>query len=300
MLIEQAHKQFVQEFSDGTVKTNSPRTIKNYQSSLHLLLLATPATEVSDITESLLRQFARFGVMERKWLPNTQLTHRKNLQPFTIWCVKKGLLERDPFEEIERPPLPDLLPEYYSDYDMERILYVVSEEAKNDFLRKRNLAMLAVLSLAGLRKGELLGLRIWDIDFENDYLKVRAVNTKDNGDRVIPMVPKLVNRLKAYIGLRKQKDIQSLSLWISDHGKPFTQHGWDHLVNKLSDRLDFKVKTHKFRHTFATKYYQRTRDVIGLQQLLGHKELNTTMIYAHVAPDDLRKALEISAMNSLF
>lgn len=300
MTIQQAHNEFVREFSDGTVKTNSLTTIKNYQSSLHLLLLATPAKEVSDITETLLRQFARYGELERKWSPNTQLTHRKNLQPFTLWCVKKGLLAKDPFEEIERPPLPELLPSYYSDDEMERILYVTSEEAKNDYLRKRNLAMLAVLRLAGLRKSEFLGLRVWDLDFENNYLKVRAVNAKDRGDRVIPMSSKLVQRLQSYLEVRKQKKSDLLSLWLSDHGQAFSKHGWDHFVDQLSERLGFKVKTHKFRHTFATKYYQATHDVIGLKQLLGHKDLNTTMIYAQVAPDDLRRSLEMSATGSLF
>jgi integrase/recombinase XerD len=300
MDIRAAHNQFTREFSDGTIKTNSPGTIKNYQNSLHLLLLATPVTKVEDMTETLLRQFARFGEMERKWSPNTQLTHRKNLQPFTLWCVKKGLLAKDPFAEIERPPLPELLPSYYSDEEMERILYVTSEEAKNDFLRKRNLAMLAVLRLAGLRKSEFLGLRVWDLDFESNYLKVRASNAKDRGDRVIPMSSKLVQRLQSYIDIRKEKKSDLLSLWLSDHGKSFSHHGWDHFVKHLSGRLKFNVKTHKFRHTFATKYYQATHDVIGLKQLLGHKDLNTTMIYAQVAPDDLRKSLEISAINSLF
>lgn len=294
-----AWEQFIQECRDGTLMRRSEKTIVNYQNSLDLLLQLMSLTDLGDLNEAVLRQFIQNGESVRHWSPNTSLTYRKNLQPFTKWCITKGYLPSDPFTNIPRPKLKKRLPEYYSDEQVEKMLYITDMEAKNIFLRKRNLSMLAILMMTGMRKGELLGLRLRDVDFEHNHIRVRAENAKDAADRVVPMHRGLVVCLKEYVDLRNAQYPDFMALWLSDHGKAFSEHGWNHFVDHLSERVKFPVKTHKFRHTFATNYYRTTRDIIGLQQLLGHSDVTTTMIYAHVMPENLRAAIEANPLGHL-
>lgn len=300
MRLESVWEQFIRECQDGTLQRRSLQTISNYRSSFELFTKLTAVDELMDINEPALRQFIRIGETDRKWKPNTSLTHRKNLQPFTKWCEIKGYLSTDPFANIPRPKILKRLPEYFSDVEIEQILYQTDIGAKNDFLRSRNLGMLATLIMAGLRSGELLGLQLRDIDFEHKHIRVRAENAKDAEDRAIPLNRRLVDQISRYTQLRNARKPKYMALWLSEHGKPFTQHGWDHFIKNLEKQVGFEIWTHKFRHTFATNYYRATRDVIGLQQILGHKDINTTMIYAHVAPENLRASIEANPLAHLF
>jgi len=300
MDIQSIFNKFIQECQNGTLQRRSAPTIENYIRSMDLLLKTVSISDISSLTEQVLRQFIMHGENDRKWLPNTSVTYRKNLRPFTKWCVAKGYLAQDPFQNIPYPKLNKKLPDYYSHQEIDNILYQLNMATHNKFVCKRNEAMFGVLLLAGLRKGELLGLNFRDVNFEQNLLRVRSENTKDRADRVIPMSRRLVEVLKQYIELRNSKKPETMALWISDHGKRFSRHGWNHLMKDLSRRTKFPVKTHKMRHTFATHYYSASLDPVGLQQLLGHSDINTTMIYAHAMPENLRSSVEANPLANLF
>jgi len=247
-----------------------------------------------------MRRFIRIGEDKRKWSVDTHITHRKNLRVFTEWCIKKGYLATDPFADIPYPSIPRRLPKFYTDDQLEHLLYLVDKYANNDFTRQRNKALFAMLMLTGVRKSEMLGARLSDLDFEGEFFKVRYENAKNRADRVIPMTPPLIEQLHKYLAVRDAKDPNFRWLWVSDHGRQFTEHGWKHLAGQLSKAAGFNVSAHKMRHTYGTNFCRDGGDVRELQQILGHTDITTTMIYAHTMPEDLRRSMLGNRMNGLF
>ncbi len=300
MNMQQAHNLFIRECTDGTLRRRASGTIENYVSSFDLFIKITKITDTFQLTEQAMRGFLRVGEEKRNWKPNTTLTHRKNLSPFISWCIGKKMLVKDPLEKIPYPRTFKKLPEYYTEDQMEKIVYYADMYSKDDFLRARNRAIIGVLSLTGLRKGELLELKMRDIDFEKMVLKVRAEHAKNGRDRVIPISTTLAALLRDYIALRAVRDDMTPWLWLSDRNGRFTSAGLKHFINNIVDKVGFNVKLHKFRHTFATNHCGSGGDLASLQQVLGHKEITTTMIYAHVMPEHLRASVELNQLNQFF
>lgn len=300
MTIRHAHNQFIRECRNGTVQRRSEVTLANYSRSIELLLKLVPVKEVQDLTEHIMRRFIRIGEDKRRWKVDTHIFHRKNIRVFTEWCITKKYLSADPFINIPYPAIPRRLPKFYTENEMEHMLYVVDKYANNDFTRQRNRAMFAMLILTGVRRGEMLGVRLSDLDFDSQFFRVRFEHAKNRADRVIPMMPELTQQLKKYLEVREVKDPNFRWLWVSDHGKPFTEHGWKHLVLQLSREAGFSISSHKIRHTFATNFCRDGGDIRELQQILGHRDITTTMIYAHTMPEDLRASMMGNRLNNLF
>jgi site-specific recombinase XerD len=295
------HQRFMQECEDGTLKRRSKATLANYLWSYLLLLRLFPISHITQLNEELLREFFRRGDRDRQWSPATIAAHRKNLAPFFSWCVTRGVLGSDPLGQIPQPTIPERLPEFYADEDVERLLYHVDMDARTSLTRTRNKAIVGVMLLAGLRRGEALGLRIHDVDFSEEVVRIRAETAKNRRPRVVTMSRKLTELLRSYVVERGQALPETTAFWISDttHGR-FTAHGLKHLFHRLSQRAGFRVAAHKMRHTFATKFYQGSRDIVSLQQIMGHRKINTTMLYTHVLPENTRASIEQNPVNAYF
>lgn len=291
----------MREFQDGTLPRRSAATLQSYRDSFSLLLKFFPVKKVDELSEGVLRQFLLRGEREREWKASTIVTYRKNLSPFFHWCVERGLLEEHPLQRIPSPPLVKNLPEYYTQEQMETILYHVNMNAQTDFERARNVALFGVLAMAGLRKGELLNLKVTDIDWENSAIRVRAETSKSRTARSVPMCFRLRELLENYIRARDKRGVTLLWLWVSYHGRNrFTVNGLKHLTRKIADRTGLKIKPHKFRHTFATQMYMGSNDILSVQRALGHREITTTMIYTQVNQKQVQASLEKNPINLMF
>lgn len=279
----------------------APNTIRSYRYSLQALLRAFALAQIQDITVELLRQFFYRGRQEHGWSGTTILHHRKNLSPFFAWCVKKHCLEANPFQDIEQPKTDAKLPEFYSDAEIERLMYHVQEHPyPHEFLRKRNYALLAMLLLTGLRKGELVGLKLTDVNWEEGTLIVRGATSKSRRDRIIPLPQRLRDLLHDYLQVRRSLGKTTLSLFASfrlDMG--FTHDGLKHLLDQLQKETGIHIHAHKFRHTFATKSLESNINLNAVKELLGHQDIKTTAIYLHTTVKQLRAEIEKNKLNCL-
>lgn len=301
MNVQQAHNQFLRECQDGTLKRRSEPTVWSYQDSFRLLLKLFPIKETDELTEGILRQFFMRGERERSWKAATVITYRKNLSPFFKWCIDRGHLNANPLIAIPTPPLVKNLPEYYSQAEMETIMYHVNMGAKSDFERIRNVALFGVMAMAGLRKGELMDLRITDLDWENGVIRIRAETSKSRTARSVPMCFRLRELLERYLQEREKRKVETIWLWVSYHGRGrFTTDGLKHLTQHISKRTGIRIKPHKFRHTFATQTYMGSNDILSVQRALGHKEITTTMIYTQVNQKQVHASIEKNPINSIF
>jgi integrase len=140
----------------------------------------------------------------------------------------------------------------------------------------------------GMRRGELFSLRWADVDLHAKMITVRASSAKSGQTRRIPLSPEAITILTAW---HKRQE--------GHHGLVFPGMSGDRLtnINKSWGALIKAAKIdgfnfHDLRHSFASKLVQVGIDLNTVRTLLGHSEIATTLIYAHLAPDNLRAAVE--------
>lgn len=299
--LQAAFERFARMCSDGTLRRRSPATIVNYRDALRRLVSLTQICSVRDLDSAVLRAFFREGRGRYAWSTGTIASYRKNLAPFLSWCVSQGLLGVSPLADIPAPAVVRAIPQFYSDNEIKELLYTVSISASTDFERVRNRAIFGTLVLAGLRRGELIGLMVDDVDFDTECLRIRAETSKSRQPRVVKMSREVAALLREYAESRDSRAHRTRAFWINaTRGEAFTIHGLKHLTARLSRDGGFRVRLHKMRHTFATKFYQGSRDIASLQQILGHRDVRTTMIYTHVIPDDTRRSLDQNPLGDTF
>jgi integrase len=159
-----------------------------------------------------------------------------------------------------------------------RFLLQVSSE------RIRPIVLTALLT--GLRKGDILGLRWQDLDFENRKVWIRQ---KKTGETIV------IHMSESLAVLFRSLRINNDCAWIfNDQGRPLNRFGWVRTdfvkAVKAAGLSDFRF--HDLRHTFATQQRFEGRDIAVIKELLGHKSIRMTMRYAHVKPEELKAAVD--------
>jgi integrase/recombinase XerD len=174
--------------------------------------------------------------------------------------------------------------------DIDKLLGVITMRSKNPFILRRDTLIISILLFAGLRKGELLGLQLKDIDMDKRVLTVRGETSKSKRTRRLPINPTLLMHLQEYIRERNKKGYKTEYLIASDNeDKQLTAHGMKHWVNRLSRLSGVKFHLHRFRHSFVTELTKNNVNVVKLQKLLGHSDLRMTQRYVRsLSVEDLR------------
>ena len=149
---------------------------------------------------------------------------------------------------------------------------------------KHKTALSTIYSL-GLRRGELLNLKLEDIDFKRDTVKI--LNAKGKKDRDLPLPGKLKELLNLYYKQFRPR------IWLIEGQKPGISYSPSSLENIFHKYLERVIKNHNFtlhslRHSYATHLLDMGVDLRIIQELLGHKSSRTTEIYTHVSMKNLR------------
>jgi integrase len=175
------------------------------------------------------------------------------------------------------------LPRYLSKEEVAALLAELGEEYRPYFV---------MLVYSGLRIGELLNLHWADIDWEHNRLAVSAKEgwVPKAGERVIPMHPKVREVLLA----RKQGIEKPAGVIFNHTPEPAMKKRLRRELMRASKVCGFPevTKLHTMRHTFASQLVMSGVDLATVQQLLGHTDIEMTMIYAHLAPEHLKNAVD--------
>jgi len=155
----------------------------------------------------------------------------------------------------------------------------------NTFIRKRNTAILFLLLGTGLRRNELLGLMVIDIDMERRQLKVRAETSKSKMERIVPLNGMVIPKLEDYLNERKRKDLKTPELFVSDNkDSGMTKHGLRYLIEAIKKTSGMNFHIHQLRHTFAVNLINNGTDISKVKQLMGHKDIRMTSAYLRCIP----------------
>lgn len=295
--LSELFEKFIQHRIYGNC--NRPVTIKNYRENFCLLQKYKPDVGLNDLEKDCMIDFMKWlntrerrvgNRMEIRTLRNSSVaTVRGKLAAFFNWLVDNGHLKMNPFDKIPHPEVTYTDKRAFTGKEFDTIWRAVSIgiEWANPFIRKRNMTMMIFLTFTGIRKGELLGLKIQDLDMENKCVTIRGETSKSKRDKILPLNPELISYLEDYLEARA--DYTTDALWVSGNkDEPFTEHGLKHLVEKLKKEAGIdKFYVHRFRHTFAGNYYKKTFDILGLQKLMGHRsDKTTTKVYLRSVGDE--------------
>lgn len=290
-----------QKFYDYSsyIKGFSPATIKRYKHSIDYYCRFAQIERIDEVTQENVRALFYHGRTERKWKAGTFLLYHASLMVFFRWCKGEGYMTLNPVEGVEMPKLEKHLPTKLTKQDALRLLEVVYNYPYDyRFLRYRNHAMFATFLFAGLRKKELLKLKLADIDIEN--LSIFVYQGKGSKDRVIPMSYTLAETLKRYLDERKRLKKTCPELFCSlTRNRGLSDDGLKRLVIQMRKAFGLRFTVHKLRHTFATLMLEGGCDIYSLSRMMGHSDIKTTTIYLSASAEHLRSQVGKHPLNDM-
>ncbi len=186
------------------------------------------------------------------------------------------------------------LPVYMTEEEISRFLEGIETYPFQIDLQARNRLMIKMILYTGIRVGEALSLKVRDIIPENDVYMLRILG-KGNKHRVVMIKAEHVNRyLTEWLAEKRKYDTDLL--FCNRKGKALTQAYVSRMVENILISQGIRKEkngAHMLRHTFATLLYRRKKDLVLVQEALGHASLNTSRIYTHFDEDRLREAASI-------
>lgn len=293
-------------------KTLRPATITSYREVFRQFLALVPEVQsVEDLTPDAVDVFfqrlrtrrrnvgnseSRIGVK-----PSTQRTYGSKLHSFFDWLCARGHLIANPVDRSQLPRAEYTDQRALKREEVDRILSAIVQCAPSRFLRKRNLAMIAVFLFAGLRRTELLSLTVHDLDLDRRTLIVRRETSKSKFTRSVPLSFETVSKLEDYVQERRRRGVKHSDLWVGLRvDQPFTKHGLKHLVKKLREQSGVGFHVHRFRHTYACMLGRNNVSAVKIQKLLGHTDLRMTQTYLRsLGIEDLRDCVQFLSLENL-
>jgi len=277
----------------------SPETIKRYQRIISFYCRFADIKTIEDITENNLRELFVNGRTYRHWQSRTFIVYYHSLTVFFRWCIANNYLAQNPLKDIELPKVEKRLPPKLTKQDAMTLLEVVYNYPYDyKFLRYRNHAIFSMFIFSGLRKSELLKLRLADVDIPN--LSIFVNQGKGSKDRIVPISYTLAESLKRYLEERKRLGKTCPEFFTSlNRNMGFRNIGLKRLVGKIRLASGITFTVHKLRHTFATLMLEGGCDIYSLSRMMGHSDIKTTTIYLSASAEHLRSQVGKHPLNDL-
>jgi integrase/recombinase XerC len=288
------YKQALTEFSRWQLESLKP----DVQSPRPVASIAWEKLSRDDF-----RSFVRFLGRNNLSRAATQLRFSA-LRTFYKFLIRHGAAESSPIKNLSLPKLEKRLPKFLTKQQMEALLIAPFELLKIQKTKKagrpvsqiaalRDVAVLETIYSCGLRVSELCGLRVDDVGWSEQIVRVRGKGKKE---RLVPIGRPALMAIQDYWNTFKQPPGGASPIFFSETKKraPLAPV---QLARRLKQflaiaGLDPSLTPHKLRHSYATHLLDAGADLRSVQELLGHAHLVTTQVYTHVTTERLKKAYD--------
>ena len=284
MLREYMQALAIQNYSENTISNRTFHLVA-FIRWCHERGLAEPL----EVTRPVLERYQRylFHYRKKNGDPMSFRTQHSRLVPLRMWfrwMTRRNYLLHNPASELELPKLGQPLPRnIFSAQEVERILLLCDID---DPIGLRDRAIIEVLYSTGIRRMEVIALKLYELSLERGVLLVRQ--GKGKKDRYVPIGERAIAWLRKYIEESRPQlaaEPDDMTVFLTNSGEPFSR---DHMTSNVKARIDAAKlgKTgacHLFRHTMATLMHENGADIRHIQEILGHVKLETTQIYTHVS-----------------
>lgn len=259
----------------------SDYTIKNYQLDLTDFFKYVSKSNIDflNIKNTHVRGYLKY--LDTCNLKNTTISRRISaLRTFYNYLLEKGFVKSNIFLNVKNPKLEKKLPNYLNYTEIEELLASIDTSSSEGLERR---LLVEMFYSTGCRVGEMVNIKISDIDFSSKTIKVMGKGSKE---RVVYYGDYASKYLEDYL---KNKDKKGY-LFTNKRGEKLTIEEVEYIVRDIMKHISIKthVTPHTLRHTFATHLLNNGADIRTVQELLGHANLSTTGIYTHVSSDRLK------------
>ncbi len=262
-------------------KRASQHTLKNYQRDIAQLEQYCIKKEVglwADLTQNDIR--SHMANRHRNGLGSKSIQRELSaIRGFFNYLLKNNLVENNPAQHIKAPKQARKLPRTL---DVDQINGLLDAKP-NSSSEIRDLAMFELFYSSGIRLSELSALDLNDIDLGDKTLLIRS--GKGNKSRILPMGGKAINAIKLWLGHRiVNPESTESALFTSNRGTRLGQRSIELRLSSWCTKkgLIESIHPHMLRHSFASHLLESSQDLRAVQELLGHRNINTTQIYTHL------------------
>lgn len=252
-------------------------------------------TEPVEVTRTLLERYQKhvFEYRKSNGEPLGFTGQHDRIVPLRVWfrwMARRHHILHNPASEIELPRTPQRLPKAVLTASEAEQVMLATDIC--DVLGLRDRAILETFYSTGMRRLELVSLKLWDLDLERATVTIRL--GKGKKDRFIPLGDRCALWIGKYLAesrLKLVSEPDDKTVFLSNAGEPFSL---DHLSDLVGTYVDAsgigkRGACHLFRHTMATLMLEGGADIRFIQAMLGHADLKTTQIYTHVAIRQLQE-----------
>lgn len=292
------HKNYVEEnqsllsiyIGNKKLEGLSPRTLSYYEKSI-LQMLEYVNKPLSDITTDDLREYLA-SRQESGTCSNVTLDSiRRNLNTFFNTMSNEGYIRTNPMVKIKKIKSVKKVKKPFTELEIEKMRGVLNSLPENTkyerYLKLRDNALFELLLSSGIRLRECVQLNKSDINLEDRSFVVLG---KGNKERTAYFSVKCQYHLKELFDFENESTVNYLEespLFKGTYGR-FGLNGVERRIRELGNKCGVKAHPHKFRRTFATTLVNKGVPIEQIKELLGHANIDTTMIYAIVDQDQVR------------
>lgn len=272
--------KFQKNYSDYTI-LNYENDIVEYMDYIHSEGLDFKEIEYSDI------RFFLMYLKDTKKDNNASIDRKLSaLRGFYKFLANEGIVKSNVFSLVSGPKKSKKLPRYFEYNELEEMFSVPDDSP----LGQRDSLLLEMLYATGCRVGELVSMKVSDIDFGRRNILILG---KGNKERYVTYGEYCEEALKKYLndGYLTLNQNHSEYLFLNNKGGPLTERGVRFLLDKIIQQtsINKKISPHMIRHSFATHLLNEGCDLLTVQKLLGHESIKATQIYTHVTTDRLKE-----------
>jgi integrase/recombinase XerD len=275
-------------------KGYAENTIAAYQNDLgqflrHVQKVDDRIEKWAQIKKSLIIDYIERLKSSGEYTSSTVARKVAAIKSFFHFLVAEGDLKEDPTLTLDSPKVKKRLPKAITPTEIDQLLQ--APVGQTGPKAERDMALLEVLYASGMRVTELVSLNVTDIDFDSREAKVKVKGKKANSkEREIPLSGSAPEVLKTYLKHGREQlihDPNEPALFLNNRGQRLTRQGlWliiKHYVEAVG--ISTEVTPHTLRHSFAAHKLSQGKSLQDIQKLLGHANISTTQVYAHLSQE---------------
>lgn len=208
------------------------------------------------------------------------------LRGFYKFLANEGIVSKNVFSLVNGPKKEKKLPRYFEYNELEELFNVCDDTP----MGQRDLLILEMLYGTGVRVGELVNIKVKDIDLSTKSILILG---KGNKERIVTYGEYCSDALITYLndGYHRLNIKNEEYLFLNKNGGVITERGVRYVLEQIIKKtsLNKNISPHMLRHSFATHLLNEGCDLITVQKLLGHESIKATQIYTHVTTDRLKE-----------
>ena len=266
-------------------KRFSVHTITSYSNDINQFFLFLSeeykiTSELSEVNFQIVRSWIA-SLLEKGVTPRSVNRKISTLKTYFKFLIREGVIQESPMLKVVAPKSKKRLPLFVEEDQIESLLNGV--EFDDGFIGERDKLIIELFYVTGIRLSELISIKISDLNFDNNLVKVLG---KRNKERLIPLSTRIVKELQFFIEKYKIDNYLFTNLGGT---KVYTKLVY-RVVNKYIGKISSinKKSPHILRHTFATHMLNNGADINAIKELLGHANLSATQVYTHNTIEKLK------------